>query len=261
MNEGPSTPRSPLSWFELINLLFWCLILWCLCCCRAMVITMVTSLLFILLLRYTADVLFWFLIFGVIAAIGYGESASCPPNPHNPLNVSANRRRDNVLSLRLSPRHLALLLGVPEPEWERGPKRHHLRHRLPRRLQHLPAAQSDVARFQCVGNFTPFSQLKALFIHAESFLSGCALQWSPSVWLKPSFWSSWFFWGQGCVLRLPCWKKAASKLITGRNQWITLDLKHIWPFLVLGPSATSCPLSSTQSSPLFFWPSASRIGL
>lgn len=48
----------------------------CLCCCSALVITMVVSLLFILLLRYTADVLFWLLIFGVIAAIGYGESAA-----------------------------------------------------------------------------------------------------------------------------------------------------------------------------------------
>ncbi|XP_075895301.1 choline transporter-like protein 5-B isoform X1 [Nelusetta ayraudi] len=37
-----------------------------------LVITMVVSLLFILLLRYTADVLLWLLIFGVIAAIGYG---------------------------------------------------------------------------------------------------------------------------------------------------------------------------------------------
>lgn len=36
---------------------------------------MVVSLLFILLLRYTADVLLWLLIFGVIAAIGYGENA------------------------------------------------------------------------------------------------------------------------------------------------------------------------------------------
>ena len=37
---------------------------------------MVVSLLFILLLRYTADVLLWLIIFGVIAAIGYGEKAS-----------------------------------------------------------------------------------------------------------------------------------------------------------------------------------------
>lgn len=40
-----------------------------------------------------------------------------------------------------------------------------------------------------------------------------------------------------------------------------LDLKYVEPFVFLGPSATSCPLSSTQSSPLFFWPSASHIGL
>ncbi|XP_068175377.1 choline transporter-like protein 5-B isoform X4 [Antennarius striatus] len=37
-----------------------------------LVITMVVSLLFILVLRYTADVLLWFIIFGVIAAVGYG---------------------------------------------------------------------------------------------------------------------------------------------------------------------------------------------
>ncbi|KAM9848797.1 choline transporter-like protein 5-B [Aulostomus maculatus] len=37
-----------------------------------LVITMVVSLLFILLLRYTAGVLLWLIIFGVIAAIGYG---------------------------------------------------------------------------------------------------------------------------------------------------------------------------------------------
>ncbi|KAM7388355.1 hypothetical protein PAMP_024533 [Pampus punctatissimus] len=37
-----------------------------------LVITMVVSLLFILLLRYTAGVLLWFIVFGVIAAVGYG---------------------------------------------------------------------------------------------------------------------------------------------------------------------------------------------
>lgn len=45
-------------------------------CYSGLVITMVVSLLFILLLRYTADVLLWLIIFGVIAAIGYGEKAS-----------------------------------------------------------------------------------------------------------------------------------------------------------------------------------------
>ncbi|XP_054645077.1 choline transporter-like protein 5-B [Dunckerocampus dactyliophorus] len=38
----------------------------------ALVITMVVSLLFILLLRFTAGVLLWLIIFGVIAAVGYG---------------------------------------------------------------------------------------------------------------------------------------------------------------------------------------------
>nr|XP_046247293.1 choline transporter-like protein 5-B isoform X2 [Scatophagus argus]XP_046247294.1 choline transporter-like protein 5-B isoform X2 [Scatophagus argus] len=37
-----------------------------------LVITMVVSLLFILLLRYTADVLLWLIIFSVIAVVGYG---------------------------------------------------------------------------------------------------------------------------------------------------------------------------------------------
>eukprot|EP00064_Thunnus_orientalis_P011903 superscaffoldBa00001768_g11935 len=37
-----------------------------------LVITMVVSLLFILLLRYTADVLLWFIVFVVIAVVGYG---------------------------------------------------------------------------------------------------------------------------------------------------------------------------------------------
>ncbi|KAM7410089.1 hypothetical protein PAMA_001507 [Pampus argenteus] len=37
-----------------------------------LVITMVVSLLFILMLRYTAGVLLWFIVFGVIAAVGYG---------------------------------------------------------------------------------------------------------------------------------------------------------------------------------------------
>uniref|UniRef100_A0A669C7C3 Choline transporter-like protein n=1 Tax=Oreochromis niloticus TaxID=8128 RepID=A0A669C7C3_ORENI len=46
--------------------------LFCLWCCRGLVITMVVSLLFILLLRYTAGVLLWLVIFGVIVAVGYG---------------------------------------------------------------------------------------------------------------------------------------------------------------------------------------------
>ncbi|XP_072918599.1 choline transporter-like protein 5-B isoform X3 [Hemitrygon akajei] len=46
------------------NSWFWILI--------GLVITMIVSLFFILLLRFTAGVLFWFVIFGVIAVIGYG---------------------------------------------------------------------------------------------------------------------------------------------------------------------------------------------
>lgn len=50
----------------------------CLGCCRGLVITMVVSLLFILLLRYTAGVLLWLIVFGVIAVVGYGEYAPLP---------------------------------------------------------------------------------------------------------------------------------------------------------------------------------------
>lgn len=47
----------------------------CLCSCSGLVITMLVSLSFILLLRYTAGVLLWLIIFGVITAVGYGEYA------------------------------------------------------------------------------------------------------------------------------------------------------------------------------------------
>lgn len=42
------------------------------CVSRGLVITMVVSLAFILLLRFTAGVLLWLIIFGVIAVVGYG---------------------------------------------------------------------------------------------------------------------------------------------------------------------------------------------
>lgn len=45
------------------------------CCCSGLVITMVASLLFILLLRYTAGALLWLIIVGVITAVAYGEFA------------------------------------------------------------------------------------------------------------------------------------------------------------------------------------------
>lgn len=47
----------------------------CLCHCSGLVITMVVSLLFILLLRYTASVLLWLTVFGVFGALNYGECA------------------------------------------------------------------------------------------------------------------------------------------------------------------------------------------
>jgi len=37
-----------------------------------LVISMLVSLIFILLLRFTAGFLFWMVIFGVIVAVGYG---------------------------------------------------------------------------------------------------------------------------------------------------------------------------------------------
>lgn len=109
-----------------------------------LVITMVVSLLFILLLRYTADVLLWLLIFGVIAAIGYGESAT-------PTFDSAPIVDQSVIFLPTwSCRHLALLLGVQSSDRQAGRQRHHLRHRLPHRLQLVPAAQPDVAHLPYV---------------------------------------------------------------------------------------------------------------
>lgn len=50
----------------------------CLGCCSGLVITMVVSLFFILLLRYTAGMLLWLIVFGVIAAVGYGEYEPLP---------------------------------------------------------------------------------------------------------------------------------------------------------------------------------------
>uniref|UniRef100_A0A8D0AA05 Choline transporter-like protein n=1 Tax=Sander lucioperca TaxID=283035 RepID=A0A8D0AA05_SANLU len=44
----------------------------CLCCCSGLVMTMAVSLVFILLLRYTAGVFLWLIVVSVIAAIGYG---------------------------------------------------------------------------------------------------------------------------------------------------------------------------------------------
>uniref|UniRef100_G3PE81 Choline transporter-like protein n=1 Tax=Gasterosteus aculeatus aculeatus TaxID=481459 RepID=G3PE81_GASAC len=44
----------------------------CWCCCSGLVFTMMVSLVFILLLRYIAGVLLWLVVFGIIAAIGFG---------------------------------------------------------------------------------------------------------------------------------------------------------------------------------------------
>ncbi len=46
--------------------------LWFMGVFSGLVISMLVSLIFILLLRFTAGVLFWMVIFGVIVAVGYG---------------------------------------------------------------------------------------------------------------------------------------------------------------------------------------------
>uniref|UniRef100_A0A672KM95 Choline transporter-like protein n=1 Tax=Sinocyclocheilus grahami TaxID=75366 RepID=A0A672KM95_SINGR len=65
---------------------FWILI--------GLVISMLVSLIFILLLRFTAGVLFWMVIFGVIAAVGYGiwhcywEYSSLKGKPDSDITIS-----------------------------------------------------------------------------------------------------------------------------------------------------------------------------
>lgn len=49
----------------------------CWCCCSGLVFTMMVSLVFILLLRYIAGVLLWLVVFGIIAAVGFGECGVC----------------------------------------------------------------------------------------------------------------------------------------------------------------------------------------
>uniref|UniRef100_A0AAY4BYH0 Choline transporter-like protein n=1 Tax=Denticeps clupeoides TaxID=299321 RepID=A0AAY4BYH0_9TELE len=62
---GFDNPRKVLSCDDLSSLS-------AICVNRGLVITMLVSLAFILLLRFTAGVLLWLVIFGVIAAVGYG---------------------------------------------------------------------------------------------------------------------------------------------------------------------------------------------
>lgn len=105
----------------------------CVCYCSGLVITMVASLLFILLLRYTAGAFLWVIIVGVIAAVAYGAYAlkaitqiAALDLTHNfysgflacfAVNISsvmANYTR--FWSFSLSLRYLALLLGIQYAE-------------------------------------------------------------------------------------------------------------------------------------------------
>lgn len=63
--------------------------------CSGLVITMVVSLVFILLLRYTAKVLLWLIIYAVVIAVGFGErrprfvyTGLSPPSPCEALQLS-----------------------------------------------------------------------------------------------------------------------------------------------------------------------------
>lgn len=72
-----------------------------LCCCSGLVITMVVSLLFILLLRYTAGVLLWLIIFGVITVVGYGEHKQQTASPCT-AHIAQCACRTHIVYIRLS---------------------------------------------------------------------------------------------------------------------------------------------------------------
>ncbi|KAI7798045.1 Choline transporter-like protein 5-B [Triplophysa rosa] len=90
---------------------FWILI--------GLVISMLVSLLFILLLRFTAGVLFWFVIFGVIAAVGYGiwhcywEYRSLKGKPDSDVTISdIGFQTDFRVYLQLSQTWLIFLISL-----------------------------------------------------------------------------------------------------------------------------------------------------
>ncbi|XP_073724105.1 choline transporter-like protein 5-B isoform X6 [Misgurnus anguillicaudatus] len=84
-----------------------------------LVISMLVSLLFILLLRYTAGVLFWMVIFGVIAAVGYGiwhcywEYSSLKGKPASDVTISdIGFQTDFRVYLQLSQTWLIFMISL-----------------------------------------------------------------------------------------------------------------------------------------------------
>uniref|UniRef100_A0A673KHZ2 Choline transporter-like protein n=1 Tax=Sinocyclocheilus rhinocerous TaxID=307959 RepID=A0A673KHZ2_9TELE len=90
---------------------FWILI--------GLVISMLVSLIFILLLRFTAGVLFWMVIFGVIAAVGYGiwhcywEYSSLKGKPDSDITISdIGFQTDFRVYLQLSQTWLIFMISL-----------------------------------------------------------------------------------------------------------------------------------------------------
>lgn len=171
INEDPSAQRSLLSRPD--KSVFWCLsqMLWCLCCCSALLITMVVSLLFILLLRYTADVLLWLLIFGVITAIGYGESAPVLPLP-TILWTFQPQQTVWFCSFSASVSQVSCIASGSTGAWV-GNQAQMSPSLTSASKQTSASTCSSVRRgsFSVRAHFTFSSKLKPLFMHAESFLS------------------------------------------------------------------------------------------
>ncbi|XP_056108241.1 choline transporter-like protein 5-B isoform X5 [Rhinichthys klamathensis goyatoka] len=90
---------------------FWILI--------GLVISMLVSLIFILLLRFTAGILFWMVIFGVIAAVGYGiwhcywEYSSLKGKPDSDITISdIGFQTDFRVYLQLSQTWLIFMISL-----------------------------------------------------------------------------------------------------------------------------------------------------
>uniref|UniRef100_A0A8C8HAK0 Choline transporter-like protein n=1 Tax=Oncorhynchus tshawytscha TaxID=74940 RepID=A0A8C8HAK0_ONCTS len=91
------------------------------CVSRGLVITMVVSLAFILLLRFTAGVLLWLIIFGVIAVVGYGiwhcywEFSTLRGKPHGDGDVTISDigfQTDFRVYLQLSQTWLIFMISL-----------------------------------------------------------------------------------------------------------------------------------------------------
>lgn len=99
----------------------------------------------------------------------------------------------------------------------------------------------------------------AIFIHADSFLPVCfaviALSVAEAVILVVLI-----FLRTRLRIAIALLKEGSKSVPVIWLIICVLELNNLWSLLFSGPSATSCPLSSTPSSPLFFWPSASLIG-